>query len=647
MKEEEKRDPLPRLHLDILRFVTKCQSQNGLRHGDHVRYRRYASKKIRRLRKNVGLSHGKGKLYLKSDVSELEDEKIKEDVQYLMIPLMTAERSWAYAMALKDEENEENLRIRVSKLKRLRKAVKWSRQLRELCEKVGDDRTSLEAEAYSAFMAAQYCLENDDFESAAKHFSTSSKIYGQLSSALMSQDAEQEQLFSERQRKSSKSLEYCKHMAKRLGVADLSALQGDMGGTIDSELQAKLDSVLTEARKKEAASLLHLEWYGHRIPVRSEATRLAVLRASDKAKQIESSKLSSLYLEAFSLCDDAMRSVRKDKSKIKENSVLKVDRAIEEFSKLSKYIKEMKLNLQVKHKLMLVDDMILRFDGQKRRQSLFDASSTLESKQEQQQQQQQKGLKRRVKASDLVRMYDTLIDHVRELRDIAKEASNDAEGETETTAETILRLNRCFYIAKSFEAHEKWAEAFALYEHVMSLLDKANEKNKNSSSKVLSAIQSGSTIERVSKLVRGAKIRCHAKAYASRMEPKKQKKSKKQFLIDRLDTYGTSEQHMEWSKDEKAPFRVASVPAKYEPVPCKPCLFDVAFTKLSRPSLLHRLDKAKQEEVKARRVSLEEELEDDDFDSADEVETPDVPGDEGKNEEKDNGGGGWLGGWFG
>ena len=59
------------------------------------------------------------------------------------------------------------------------------------------------------------------------------------------------------------------------------------------------------------------------------------------------------------------------------------------------------------------------------------------------------------------------------------------------------------------------------------------------------------------------------------------------------------------------------------------------------------MDKAKQEEVKARRVSLEEELEDDDFDSADEVETPDVPDDEGKNEEKDNGGGGWLGGWFG
>ena len=56
----------------------------------------------KRLRKNVGLSHGKGKLYVKSDVSELEDEKIKEDVQYLMIPLMTAERSWAYAMALKD-----------------------------------------------------------------------------------------------------------------------------------------------------------------------------------------------------------------------------------------------------------------------------------------------------------------------------------------------------------------------------------------------------------------------------------------------------------------------------------------------------------------------------------------------------------------
>ena len=108
---------------------------------------------------------------------------------------------------------------------------------------------------------------------------------------------------------------------------------------------------------------------------------------------------------------------------------------------------------------MLVDDMIRRFEGQNRRQSIYDASAP-ESTQAQQQQQEK--VKRRVKASDLVRMYDTLIDHVRELRDIARNASN-VEGEMETTAETILRLNRCFYIAKSFEAHEKWAEAFALY----------------------------------------------------------------------------------------------------------------------------------------------------------------------------------------
>ena len=190
------------------------------------------------------------------------------------------------------------------------------------------------------------------------------------------------------------------------------------------------------------------------------------------------------------------------------------------------------------------------------------------------------------------------------------------------------------------------------YEHVMSLLEKAKEacsKKQASSCNVLSTIKSGSNrIERVSKLVRGAKIRCHAKAYASRMESKTPQNVKKQFLVDRLHTYGTSEQHAEWSKDEKAPFRVASVPARYEPVHCKPCLFDIAFTKLSRPSLLHRLDKTKQEEVKARRASLEEELEDDDFDSADEVETPDIPGEEvsvDKNEQE--GGGGWLGGWFG
>jgi len=303
---------------------------------------------------------------------------------------------------------------------------------------------------------------------------------------------------------------------------------------------------------------------------------------------------------------------------------------------------------------MLVDDMIARFEGQKRRQSIFDANMEMKSFQSEQQQQQSK---RRVKASDLVRMYDTLIDHVRELRDIAREASNDNvednQEDVNTTAEMILRLNRCFYIAKSFEAHEKFSEAFALYEHVTALIDKvqtrrASKGEEEDSSRVLKTIQKGSNrISRVSKLVSGAKIRCHAKAFATTFSSiNKNTKKQNSFLSDRLYKYDTSEQYMKWSQDENAPFRVAAVPPRYEPVPCKPCLFDIAFTKIKRHSLLHRLDKSKQEEVKARRMSLEEEDEDD-FDSADEAETQDVPDDEGDEKKNEGGGGGWLGGWFG
>jgi len=64
-----------------------------------------------------------------------------------MLPLIDAERAWAYAMQLKSEANTEP-RKRFHMISRLRKAVQHANTLDRLCNESGvfDARTKLEVE---------------------------------------------------------------------------------------------------------------------------------------------------------------------------------------------------------------------------------------------------------------------------------------------------------------------------------------------------------------------------------------------------------------------------------------------------------------------------------------------------------------------
>ena len=59
--EAPQRELATNLTLDILQIVKVSQSQHGLRHGDHARYRQYCTRRLARLYKAHKLSHGRGR----------------------------------------------------------------------------------------------------------------------------------------------------------------------------------------------------------------------------------------------------------------------------------------------------------------------------------------------------------------------------------------------------------------------------------------------------------------------------------------------------------------------------------------------------------------------------------------------------------
>lgn len=74
------------------------QQQHGLRHGDYQRYRGYCTRRVKRLRNVLGLPQGDKRHFKKRDVTVAHIEGKKSDERYIYIPLMLAERAWAYAM---------------------------------------------------------------------------------------------------------------------------------------------------------------------------------------------------------------------------------------------------------------------------------------------------------------------------------------------------------------------------------------------------------------------------------------------------------------------------------------------------------------------------------------------------------------------
>lgn len=119
----------------------------------------YCTRRISRLRKALKIPQGDKRHYKKRDVTVTHlDGTAKAigpagDERYLYIPLILAERSWSYAMQLRQESNTEP-RKKFHLIAKLRKACKYALQLQEICATSTrlDAKTKLEAEAYIACM---------------------------------------------------------------------------------------------------------------------------------------------------------------------------------------------------------------------------------------------------------------------------------------------------------------------------------------------------------------------------------------------------------------------------------------------------------------------------------------------------------------
>jgi hypothetical protein len=277
-----------------------AQNQNGIRHEDFSRYRQFCVRRLRRLRtaKSIRFTYGKGKKFVQRELTP----EVVTDPKHLMIALFNAERAWALGMELQREEAgataegaaEEGAghaaRRHAHMRSRLAKACRWADDLERLCAARGDARTSLEAEAYAAWMRGSFAMLKGDWVGALTALSRARAIYGELAKVAVRRLAE---LFLARADEIQPNERYCKHMlARKQGKKAAAAAAAGAGDGASAaaaaaaaagDLRSKLDAALAQQKAARGDGVSAIVWRGTLIPVPHDKLRLSLGSAQEKS----------------------------------------------------------------------------------------------------------------------------------------------------------------------------------------------------------------------------------------------------------------------------------------------------------------------------------------------------------------------------
>ena len=562
---------MPEVNLDIFDVVKSSRAQHGLRHGDYLRYRQYCARRLHRLRKTLKLTQGKGRFVKRP----LEPRMVAEG-KHLLIPLFACERAWSYAMQLKRESSQDTMRPRYHLLSRLAKAAKSAEMLSALCATRGDKRTALEAEAYAAFMIGNLNLEREQWGAALTQLKRTRTICSELGRASL---AEHAHLYLQTVEEVEPSIRFCAYNLRREGGEAEGEGDDNLDDLAEAEgasdiLRSKLEAVLQESRARQALDFSEIDVLGERPPIKNEKARVSLLAMQGQLVEIAQLEKAggdptTLYDQLFVSFNDALDAVRADMRTASKDTSAKAGVVAEQLRKLVAHLMWQKLTHTTQQRLLLIAKQKGKDGG---------------------------GTGRKGWAEDLVRLYETVQTNHEEMR--ALEGYKDSEPHMALLGAQAASVAtfRCFYVGEAYAAAAQWREAQALYNRALERLTDAlghfeavgggagGAEGKAASKEGTAALR------KLEQQVEGAKARAHAQAFTNALSGGPAVIAAQQAvegvaldtppdlgvpeLLDSLHTFAREQ-----------PDHVISFPPKFESVPCKPLLFDVARNSIGYPDL--------------------------------------------------------------
>eukprot|EP01102_Stenamoeba_stenopodia_P007895 TRINITY_DN222_c0_g3_i1.p1 TRINITY_DN222_c0_g3~~TRINITY_DN222_c0_g3_i1.p1 ORF type:complete len:674 (+),score=227.47 TRINITY_DN222_c0_g3_i1:191-2023(+) len=551
--------PLKKHTLETIKLLNTARIQNGLRHNDYKRYREYCTRRLHRLRKSLRFLCGNKGRYIKRTI----DPNLIHNPKFFLFPLVQAERAWAHAMELKEGSTNDSTRVRFHFTRKLKKATAHAELFLSLCTKRGCDRTALEAEAYYCWLSGTFALENEKWDYALQQLSRSRKIYEEIGKVG---DADNREICKHKLEELDPSIKYCLYnLGSKSGSSE--SKQHDLidfksKGPGADLLNAKLEAVLAEARKKQATTLTEISWRGKVIPLKSEKLRVVFLSAQDALYELEREEnvevKIDLYDKLFICYSDAQRIIleelRADQSQQKST---KAETHLSNLQALQLYVSYLKLTKTIERNLLLVDSLQKRLKG---REEVTPGEGHVKSS----------------RPDELVRLFENLIQNMNDMEEIR--SKEDVEQGKEIAANILtFKAFRCFYLAISYSDANKVDEAVALFDRASKYTSSAADHHKACASPQKADLEK---LEVLVKKIKTEKCLAQVKSFMASLQVEAKQSTPNSSLLDDVDNYDAS--------FLSKPIHLVDLPPDFEPISCRPLIFDLALSSLDFPSLEKR-----------------------------------------------------------
>ncbi|KNC77088.1 hypothetical protein SARC_10443, partial [Sphaeroforma arctica JP610] len=458
---------------------------------------------------------------------------------------------------------------------KLKVAAKHAAHLDDLCSLSGfcDERTGLEAKAYSSWMSGILAFELQQWAEAVRLLDLAKKIWKQFADTCRSEDLKA--MYVQRIEALEPSIRYCAYsLGDNTVLEDLLSMKN-----VDQSVLAKMENIITDTSEET----FKITWRDREIQIPNDKLRMCIMRINEKVKGLKQAQqkkgmatrdVLKLYDGVFMSIQDALQAYRSEK--MKESTAPKTDGSTvlvggggEDANEIPKVV-ELYLNcqrylLQNERNQLMVDAP--RSSGKEKPAKDKAGGSSMFCTTN--------------KPEENVRLYDSILQNLTGIINLVRDTDPLYVTELEIWAETYQAF-RVYCIANAYAHVGKFAEADKVYDLLTNMIATINMALASSSEMAERSKQEMS--EKILKLVSNIRERkCMLKAamlLASDASSKEETGVAKIPAWDRLDTYD----------DTPVSVRIASVPPSLQYVACKPLFFDVASANLPLPDIQTKIE---------------------------------------------------------
>lgn len=554
-EEEEEEIVQKRFVLQVLPFVTAVQRQHGLRHEDHERYRRFCSRRLRRIRRALKFLCGKKRFTKKTITRE-----IVVNEQYLHILLFEAERAWSYFCQLKEESADDDHK-KFHMVGRLRKAAQYATELHELIGNDGelcDERTELEIAAYATWMNALLHRERQSWKTAFEMFGQAKIIYDQLGGVCGDVLAP---IYAKKVEDIEAQIRYCSFM---LGgdAGDLNELLKMQESGIGSMamLKEKFARVL-ENSEAESENLSSITWRGRVKPVASSRLQINLLSMRNKEKSLgqvtEFSELMDTFDELFGSYGDTISTIH-DEIQAENKAPTPNEANLASLKFANDYVSHLRYEQTIKRSQKMIENALANIEDK-----------TGESK-----------------IDDVVQLYTMVLQTLGAMESIESLQEDVEFGKLLSARILMYKAMRCVYIAQGrVEADPpQLKEAYAL-------LDRGTTHSRLAQSELAEcgdALDASELMLSKDFETRTRRLRCLIQAYAFMNTLETNDKESDETAADSQSLKEKLASFKSGSQIAAREATLVSFPPDFEPTACKPLFFDLASNYIDFPDVSER-----------------------------------------------------------